>query len=225
MATMTTLEVTGYGDQPVPNRFHRQDRAATKLGVVLPGLGYNCDMPLLYYPTKLLLARGADVLQLRPDYNTPEFQSLPGEERARRAGADAKAALRAGLAQRDYSQVVLVGKSIGTVALAHLVSTEARLANAVTIWLTPVFRGRRVVDAAMQLKGPALFVAGTADNIFDAEAMSKVRETTGAQVLIVEGADHSMEIPGDPLRSLGVLDQVVRAIADLFDRHGITAAQ
>ena len=225
MATMTTLEVTGYGDQPVPNRFHRQDRAATKLGVVLPGLGYNCDMPLLYYPTKLLLARGADVLQLRPDYNTLEFQSLPGEERARRAGADALAALRVGLAQRDYAQVILIGKSIGTLALAQLVSTEARLADAVTVWLTPVFRGRRVVDAALQFKGPALFVAGTADTLFDAEAMSKVRETTDAQVLVVQGADHSMEIPGDPLRSLGVLDQVVRAIADLFDRHGITAAQ
>ena len=225
MVAMTTLEITGYGDQPVSNRFYRQDRAATRLGMVFPGLGYNCDMPLLYYLTKLLLARGADVLQLRPDYNTLEFQSLPGEERARRAGADAKAALRAGLVQRDYSQIVLVGKSIGTLALAHLVSTEARLANAVTVWLTPVFRGRRVVEAAMQLKGPALFVAGTADNIFDAEAMSKVREATGADVLIVEGADHSMEIPGDPLRSLGVLDQVVRAIADLFDRHGITAAQ
>ena len=190
----------------------------------MPGLGYNCDMPLLYYPTKLLLARGAEVLQLRPDYATPEFQSLPGEERARRAGADALAALRVGLAQRDYAQIVLVGKSIGTMAVAHLVSTEARLANAVTIWLTPVFRGRRVVEAATQFKGPALFVAGTADTLFDAEAMSKVRETTGAEVLIVQGADHSMEIPGDPLRSLGVLDQVVRAVAGLFDQHGITAA-
>jgi predicted alpha/beta-hydrolase family hydrolase len=225
MVAMTSLEITGYDDQPVPNRFYRQDQAAAKLGVLLPGLGYNCDMPLLYYPTKLLLARGADVLQLRPDYNTLEFQSLPGEERACRAGADASAALRVGLAQRDYAQVVLVGKSIGTMALAHLVSTEARLADAVTVWLTPVFRGRRVVEAALQFKGPALFVAGTGDTLFDAEAMSKARETTGAQVLTVEGADHSMEIVGDPLRSLGVLDQVVRAIADLFDRHGITAAQ
>ena len=225
MATMTSLEITGYGDQPVTNRFYRPDQAAVRLGIVLPGLGYNCDMPLLYYPTKLLLARGADVLQLRPDYNTLEFQSLPGEERARRAGADALAALRVGLAQRDYAQVILVGKSIGTMALAHLVSTEARLANAVTVWLTPVFRGRRVVEAAMQLEGPALFVAGTADNIFDAEAMSKVREATGADVLIVEGADHSMEIPGDVLRSLGVQDQVIHAIAEFFDRHRVTAIQ
>jgi dienelactone hydrolase len=225
MVTMTTLEIAGSGNQPVPNRFHRQDQATTKLGGILPGLGYNCDMPLLYYPTKLLLARGADVLQLRPDYNTPEFQSLPGEERARRAGADALAALHVGLAQRDYSQIVLVGKSIGTMALAHLVSTEARLANAVTVWLTPVFRGRRVMDTAMQFKGPALFAAGTADTLFDAEAMTRIRQATHAEVLIVPGADHSMEIPGDPLRSLGVLDQVVRAIADLFDRHGITAAQ
>jgi len=222
MTTITSLEITGYGDQPAPNRFYRQDQAATKLGIIFPGLGYNCDMPLLYYPTKLLLARGAEVLQLCPAYNTPEFQSLPGEERTRRAFADASAALRVGLAQRDYSQIVLVGKSIGTMALAHLVSAEARLANAVTVWLTPVFRGRRVAEAAMQFKGPALFVAGTGDSIFDAEAMSQVQEATRAEALIVQGADHSMEIPGDPLRSLGVLDQVARAIGEFFDRHGVT---
>lgn len=224
MVAFTSLLIAGYAGKPVLNRFFEQDQAATKLGIVLPGLGYNCDMPLLYYPTRLLLARGADVLQLRPDYATPEFQSLPGEERAHRAGADALAALHAGLAQRDYLQIILIGKSIGTLAMAHLVSTEARLANAATVWLTPVFRGRRVVEAAMQFKGPAFFVAGTSDTIFDAEAMASIREATNAEALIMQGADHSMEIPGDPLRSLSVLDQVVRAIANFFDRHGITAA-
>jgi len=220
MVTITALEIAGYGSKPVPNRFFRQEQAATRLGLVFPGLGYNCDMPLLYYPTKLLLARGADVLQLRPDYATPEFQSLPGEERARRAGADASAALHAGLAQRHYRQIVLVGKSIGTLAIAQLVSTEARLADAVTIWLTPVFRGRQVVEAAARFQGPALFVAGTADSLFDADAMSRLREATRTETLVVEGADHSMEISGDLLRSVGVLDQVVRAVAGFFDRYG-----
>jgi len=219
MAAITKLEIAGFAGKPIPNRFFRQEQAADRLGVVFPGLGYNCDMPLLYYPTKLLVDRGADVLQLRPDYNMPDFLSLSGEERARRAFADATAALRAALAERRYQHVTLVGKSIGTMALAHLLATEARLADAVTVWLTPLLRIPQVAEAAGRFHGPALYVAGTADPNFDADAMSRVQETTGAEALIVQGADHSMEIRGGLLRSVAILQQIIQAIAGFLDRR------
>jgi len=219
MAAITTLEIAGFAGKPIPNRFFRQEQAADRLGVVFPGLGYNCDMPLLYYPTKLLVERGADVLQLRPDYNVPEFLSLSGEERARRAFADATAALQATLAEHRYQHVTLVGKSIGTMALAHLVATEAQLAGAVTVWLTPLLRIPQVAEAASKFRGPALYVAGTADPNFDADAMTRVQEAAGAEALIVQGADHSMEIRGDLLRSVAILQQIVQAIAGFLDCH------
>jgi len=143
MAAIATLEIAGFAGKPLPNRFFRQEQDTARLGIIFPGLGYNSDMPLLYYPAKLLVERGADVLQLRPDYNMREFQSLSGEERARQAFADATAALHAGLAERSYQHVTIVGKSIGTMALAHLLATEAQLADAVTVWLTPCFASHR----------------------------------------------------------------------------------
>jgi len=219
MAAITTLEIAGFAGKPIPNRFFRQEQAADRLGVVFPGLGYNCDMPLLYYPTKLLVERGADVLQLRPDYNVPEFLSLSGEERARWAFADATAALQATLAEHRYQHVTLVGKSIGTMALAHLVATEAQLASAVTVWLTPLLRIPQVAEAAGRFRGPALYVAGTADPNFDADATARVQQVTGAEALIVQGADHSMEIRGDVLRSAAILQQVVHAIAGFLDQR------
>lgn len=219
MTAITKLEIAGFTDKPVPNRLYRQEQDAARLGIVFPGLGYNSDMPLLYYPTKLLVERGADVLQLRPDYNTQEFLSLSGEERARQAFADATAALRAGLAERPYQHVTLVGKSIGTMALAHLLATETQLAGAVTVWLTPLLRIPQVAEAAAKFRGPALYVAGTADPNHDADAMARVQKATGAETLIVEGADHSMEIRGDLLRSVAILQQVVHTIAGFLDRH------
>jgi hypothetical protein len=219
MTAITKLEIAGFAGKPLPNRFFRQEQDAARLGIVLPGLGYNSDMPLLYYPAKLLVERGADLLQLRPDYNTQEFLSLSGEERARRAFADATAALHAGLAERRYQHVTLVGKSIGTMALAHLLATEARLAGAVTVWLTPLLRIPQVAEVASRFPGPALYVAGTADPNFDADVMARVQQATGAHTLIVPDADHSMEIRGDLLRSVGVLQQIVHAIAGFLDRR------
>lgn len=219
MAAITKLDIAGFAGKPIPNRFFRQEQAADCLGIIFPGLGYNSDMPLLYYPAKLLVDRGADVLQLRPAYNMQEFQSLSGEERARRAFADATAALRAALAERRYQRVTLVGKSIGTMALAHLVATETQLAGAVTVWLTPLLRIPQVAEAAAKFRGPALYVAGTADPNHDADAMARVQKATGAEALIFQDADHSMEIRGDLLRSVAILQQIVQAIAGFLDRH------
>ena len=219
MAAITTLEIAGFAGKPLPNRFFRQEQDPARLGVVFPGLGYNSDMPLLYYPAKLLVDRGADVLQLRPDYNTPDFLSLSGEERARWAFADATAALRAGLAERRYQHVTLVGKSIGTMALAHLLATEAQLPSAATVWLTPLLRIPQVAEAAGRFRGPALYVAGTSDPNHDADAMARVQQVTSAEALIVQGADHSMEIRGGLLRSVAILQQIIQVIAGFLDRR------
>jgi len=63
-----SIPISGYNSTTVPNRFFQQTGAARTLAVVLPGLNYTCDMPLLYYPSRLLVEHGADVLQVQADY-------------------------------------------------------------------------------------------------------------------------------------------------------------
>ena len=152
---ITSLPITGYAGKTVPNRFFRQGEAARTLAapilaVLFPGLNYTCDMPLLFYPLKLLLARGAEVLQVRADYTVPAYRSLPPEERAAWLAADASAVVQAARLQGEYARLVLVGKSIGTIALASLVSLEPQ---AITIWLTPLLRNPLVTAAAEQNRG------------------------------------------------------------------------
>lgn len=130
---ISSISITGYAGKAVPNRFIRQDGIAHTLAVLFPGLRYSCDMPLLFYPFKLLLGRGADVLQVRTDYTLASYQSLPSSERAAWLATDAQAVVQAARVQGKYDRLVLIGKSIGTVALASLVPHEP---EAVTIWLT-----------------------------------------------------------------------------------------
>jgi hypothetical protein len=219
---ISTLKLAGHADLPVPNRFFRVSQphqAVNKtLAVILPGLNYTCDMPLLYYPAKLLMGRGADVLQVHSDYTASIFQSADRQEQAVWLASDAQAALRSGRAQGDYSHVVLIGKSIGTLALASLITAEKDL-PAVVVWLTPLLSQPRLVESASSSPLPGLFVASRADPTFNASALEHIRRRASAESLLFEGANHSLEIPGDALQSLEILRQVMHGLQSFLEQH------
>lgn len=210
--SITQLEITGQDGQPIPNEFFKQPGAATELAVLFPGLRYSCDMPLLHYSTRLLLERGADVLQLHTDYNRSDFEAAAPLERAQRIGADALAGLTAGQSQRPYSHVVLVGKSIGTLAIGFLLAGGA-VSDAATIWLTPLLHQPLLVQAACLCRGPALFAVGDADSTYDPQALERIRQATGAAAVVLPGVNHSLEVPGDLQQSIRHLGTVLEAIA------------
>ncbi len=216
--TMTSLDIPGYGRKRLANTFFGQKGGSFTLAVVFPGVAYTCDMPLLYYPTLLLRQRDADVLQLHPDYASPAYRSLPTEERARWRENDAEKGLGAALAQGQYEVLILVGKSIGTLALAHLVGSDLT-PKPMTIWLTPLLRQPQLVQAAIRFEGPALYIAGSADHTYEAGALARIQEATGAEALVIDGADHSLEIPGDAHGSLRALGEVLQRIDDFLRRH------
>jgi pimeloyl-ACP methyl ester carboxylesterase len=213
---ITNLTLHGYAGQPLPNRFFRQAEASPGLAILFPGLYYSCDMPLLYFPTRLVLQRGMDVLHLNLDYARADFQSASHSEQAKWMGADVQAGFQAGLSLRNYPRIVLVGKSIGTLALAHLLSpgspVKAHPDQIAALWLTPLLHQAQVVTAALESKAPALFVVGTADRTYDPLALERIRAATSASVLILEGANHSLEIPGDIQRSLRFQEDILQAI-------------
>jgi dienelactone hydrolase len=219
---ITSLTIAGYADLPLPNRFFRVSQPSQAhpktLAVILPGLNYSCDMPLLYYPAKLLMGRGADVLQVHSDYTISIFRSANRQNQAVWLATDALAALRAGRSQDDYSQLVLVGKSIGSLALASLVRSELGLAAA-AVWLTPLLAQPHLVEAATNSRLPGLFVASRNDPTFDAGALDRIKERTPAETLLFDGANHSLEIPGDALQSLDILRQVLESLQSFLDQH------
>jgi predicted alpha/beta-hydrolase family hydrolase len=213
MATSTTLTIQGYRDEPVPNRFQHPEGAIDQLAVLLPGLGYTLDMPLFYYAANLLLERGWDVLRVEYAYNTrPEFQTLPKSERDRWLLADTTAAWHAGLSQRTYERVVLIGKSLGTLAMGHLLTTADPPPHVGAVWLTPLLGNERLRQQIQQYGGPSLFLIGTADPHFDPVVLEQMQVATVGEAVVVRNADHGMDIPGDPIASVRALERVVEAL-------------
>jgi predicted alpha/beta-hydrolase family hydrolase len=210
MATATTLSIRGYRDEPVPNRFLHPQEAHDQLAILLPGLGYTLDMPLFYYTENLLLERGWDVLRVEYAYNTrPEFQTMPEPERARWLLEDATAAYRAGLAQGEYKGLILGGKSLGTVAMGHLLTMDKPTVPVRAIWLTPLLGQERLREQITRYGGPSLFVIGAADPHYDPVILDELCRATNGESVVVEGADHGMDIEGDPVASVRALELVV----------------
>jgi len=203
------LTICGHGDRPVPHRFLAQGRDTTHLAIVLPGLGYTCDMPLLYYTVSLLLDCGADVLQVEYAYGQEAaYRSLPADERTHRLLADAGSACRAALGQRGYRRATLVGKSLGTRAMPQLLADELAPLAARSIWYTPLLNEERVRAHLCGARQPSLVAIGTDDPHYSATTVAAI----GGEVVVIAGADHGMEVAGDIVRSVQALEGVMRAV-------------
>jgi pimeloyl-ACP methyl ester carboxylesterase len=209
-----TIDIKGHNNEPVPHTFFKQETVTDHLAIILPGRGYTSQMPLLFYPINLMLLKGADVLRVEYAYDQqPDFLSLGFDEQLRWLFADVTAAYRAGVARRAYQQITLIGKSLGTLAMGHLTTTEVLPPRVQAIWLTPLVRFDNLRQQIKQFGGPSLFVIGTADSHYDSALLAEVQQATGGgEVVAIEGADHGLNIKNEVLQSIQALEKVVQAI-------------
>jgi hypothetical protein len=70
----------------------------------------------------------------------------------------------------------------------------------------------------MNHAGPAFFMAGSGDNAYYPKAMKQIRDHQEVSTWIAEGADHSLEFPDDPLRSLPILLAGMDALSTFLTR-------
>ncbi len=213
MASKTSLEIIGYRGEPVPHTFFRQEQETSRLAILFPGYEYNADMPALYYLSRLLRETGADLLSVEYDYaRRADFPALPDKERMSWLHADANAACQAALKQRAYRQIILAGKSIGTLAMGNLLATEPRVKAARYVWLTPLLHDKQLRAQITLGRPPSLFVIGTADGHYAPSYLEEIVEATQGQSVVIQDADHGLEIKGSVARSLRALERVVAAM-------------
>jgi hypothetical protein len=164
--------------------------------VVLPGMQYSTQAPLLWFARSVALSRGWRALEVLDSLPEGEEPFAWARDRARRA-LDAVS---------DASDVVVIGKSLASVA-AGIVAD--RLLPAV--WLTPLLNRRHVVDDLGRAARPALLVGGSADETWVPDALP---DHGLLEVVHLDGLDHSLERRGDPMASLDAL----RAVTARIDR-------
>lgn len=215
---LETLPITGFDGASVPNRFLRHEGPTDLLAVLLPGMGYSNDRPLMHYAGQLVRftsPRGADVLGV--DY---AYQAVTDEAELRaRMAADVGAALVTAMAQRrEYGSVTLIGKSIGTIAMTSVLDRQIVGSSSRCVWLTPLLKRGDVRDRVLLHPGPSFIAIGTEDPHFDPAWLAQWQSATGGTLAIAEGGNHGLSIDRDVLRSIGLLGDVMAKLQEFLRR-------
>ncbi len=213
MFEVERLDIKGYSGNKLKNNFYRQLDETRKIALVFPGLAYNSTMPLLHYSVQSILATGINVLTVDYDYsNNPKFLKQSLRNRSDWLTGDVEAALKFVTKEENQKVVCLTGKSLGTLALGHLLETHENLRDAKTIWLTPLIKNPELMEQMLSYMKDAIMVIGTSDSQYDIEIIDRLNANTLLGGIVVDGADHSLEIQGDVTKSLRVLMQIVTII-------------
>ncbi|MDP1719578.1 MAG: hypothetical protein Q8L08_01040 [Candidatus Nanopelagicaceae bacterium] len=162
-----------------------------RTAVLFPGRFYTPNHPLLHYTREVLLAQGWSVEEV---WWNPE--DLVSDESVKRR-------VETVLNGVAGSASLVVGKSLGSLAMPSVIKRALP-----AIWLTPLFNRPELVAASKNIVAKTLLVGGTADDSWD----GNIARASGQQVLELPGANHGLEIPGNPLASVGLLTELVATV-------------
>lgn len=185
---------------------------ATKLALVLPGGGYTPLGPAIRFSILALEQLGFEAR----DVSYPEVEACDGTFPWDDFSAATAERIEAILSAGDWTETAVVAKSLGTGVLARI-GSALDVPRPRAIWLTPLFGAQRTREGAIALGWPSLIVAGTADDHHDSAGFNEVVEALDARTLLVDGADHGLEIAGDARATVAAMAELVDAV-DEFAR-------
>jgi predicted alpha/beta-hydrolase family hydrolase len=207
------LDLVAEDGNPLRHKYFQQEGQPAGLVITFPGDHYGVDGPLLYFPNQLLWTQGWDTAAI-----TYGYQSA-GKPFSPLAIADVfnecKRAVSTLLAKRSYARLILMGKSIGA-SLVTLICQEMTLPHRTrAIYLTPAL-GPMFNPGFIETTHPALLALGTDDRFFDETAIAELTKNKAFHLVQVEGADHSMNIPGNLAASLEAIQRVTEAVNEFI---------
>ena len=196
----TTIQVQSLAGVTIHNPFvYHDDPRSTRLMVMLPGRGYNCDYPVLYYLRRAAITHGFDALSVEYGFRAAH---LDLDVHMTTYLQDDVSQAVAPVLQRSYDQVYIVGKSLGTPLAAELVKT-VHVKDLSAILLTPIGGAFEGMDTIR-----ALAVIGTDDPLYSPDMVAAF---PNIQWRVFDGLNHSLEVKGDWKASITALGEVIAA--------------
>ena len=152
--TIQNIEVPSYAGVTIRNQLFQQEDNK-RLMVLLPGRGYTVTAPLLHYCLHIGMDNGFDVLRVEYGFQIAQtdlpYENIPDIEQ------ESALAVRKAHAMRQYEELVVVGKSLGTPIAAMIANEHSSHMPTKCVLLTPIQRCHELVTV------PTLAVIGTDD--------------------------------------------------------------
>ncbi|MDD5949962.1 MAG: hypothetical protein PUC39_09600 [Lachnospiraceae bacterium] len=182
-----------------------------KLAVLFPGVGYNCDKPLLHYARRIFTETGYETVLLK--YKKDTFSDgRVTEEGVSRAYYSVTKQLRE-YSMEKYEDIVFIGKSVGTL-LAFMLGEDYtqgknRISSIRYIALTPLSQ----TFPYMQGK-TVLAVSGTKDPVVPEVRLRELAEQYNVDLHLYTGGNHSLEVRNHPEQSVVILAELIHLMQE-----------
>ncbi|WP_342515369.1 alpha/beta hydrolase [Sutcliffiella sp. FSL R7-0096] len=185
----------------------KQKETTTKLAIILPGAGYTSQGPLLHFSSGHFFNQGFDVLQINYRFSEAELDPFDSEG----FSTNVLLTLDETLKETHYDQLVIVAKSIGTLALTKLIEHQ-KYKNTSAIWLTPLLHRDDVYQTMLQNENNALCIIGDKDFCYREERFANLVSNSTTKTLLIPNGDHSLENKEDVLGSIDMLKDVIESV-------------
>ncbi len=202
-----TIQIDSRFGVKTHSNLFKQETGSDKLLIILPGLGYTGEFPVLYYLRKAAGQLGYDVLTVEYGFQAAHtgfsFEQIP------ELADDVQDTVDPVLA-RNYKQVCIAGKSLGSPLAANL-ARSIKDAAVSLILLTPI------KDTAHDLDGfRTLAIIGTTDPNYSAQTVADFEGHSDVKWRVFEGLNHSLEVTENWRESAKVLADVIQTCADFL---------
>ncbi len=188
-----------------------------RLTVVFPGIGYTAEKPLLYYSRRIAERFGYESLII-------PYSGFPKKVKGDRSKLTKSCEIAlsqaeeflAGIDLADYEDILMIGKSIGSVAAANIAAKSSAGDHIRLLLYTPLEETFAYpVKNAIAFTGSADPWTGGKENRIP--ALCKVHEVS---CFVVEGANHSLETP-DPQADIRNLKEIMDRTTDFIREEQI----
>lgn len=207
-------EASAYKSFKIPYTLFKRTGDSKGLAVMLPGKGYTTQAPLFHYSTGLYLNKGYDVLHIDYNYNHPEYEVMERDEFSIHISRDVNTVINKVLTEQSpYPNLIVIGKSLGTIALSTLVN-RPEFTNAKLIWLTPLLQLDYVFERIMASSQQGFCVIGSRDPFYIKDRFENIENKKNLKTMLLRGADHSLNLPESPVDSIDLLKKVMVSISE-----------
>lgn len=181
------------------------DNGSDKLVVILPGIAYTIDRVTIEYSGELALSQNYDLMEIeygfqvaRKGFNVQEEFNIIADETLE--------LVKDALSLKEYKEIIIIGKSMGT-CVQDFLNEKIEDKNIKNIYISPIDK-----TVGMGLKEGSLIITGSKDPLLSEVNLQSILDSKKYKVMIFNGANHALNLEKDPIGSLEIQIEIIKAV-------------
>lgn len=193
-------------------QYTHMEQGSKVICFMFSGAGYTYDKPLFYYSTMVMLKNKIDVVHIHYSYDENE-RNLPINEFSQLMVGDVDLVVKAVLEQGVYSEIIFLGKSLGTIPIIAKYGKDHNYSNTKVILLTPLLKIDMFYEGILESNIETFLVIGMNDAHYAQNKITKLKEKSNLMIKTIKNANHSLDVePFNTSESIKSLSEIMDSL-------------